>query len=388
MSAPTVADVDRISALDDPVIRNLQITQCYYELSTQMAQRTGSAANWCTFATWASKQAGQTIRQQDLARALERALSNPTALNTVSPAATPLAGQDAAAGETQRMDEALWDVLDPKAPFDRASAAVAQGNKKVFVEIGRIFAAFAAVCLTDASYNSTKIDAFCGDLRAGPPPDGQDYLRRAFASYYAALFATDAKERAERLLFANVAIGLHEQTRLQPEIVAALDAPVVDPHDLMARLLAARYPYPSWLVRPWLFLRRLVGRPLVAEKVVDLFAGRVRQLAHQIVTEHLMTITLPGGAYLRLGHDLRAGYPASLQTITDADLAALLAAVDPTPDSVAETGAVDWGDLAERLHFIADMFRCYQETPLLLESPFTPDQVATLKAGRLPAGDL
>jgi hypothetical protein len=34
------------------------------------------------------------------------------------------------------------------------------------------------------------------------------------------------------------------------------------------------------------------------------------------------------------------------------------------------------------------MFRCYQETPLLLEPPFTPVQVAALQAGRLPSGEL
>ena len=70
---PTVADVERIAALTDPVVRNLQITQCYCELSLALAARTdGGAANWCTFATWASKQAGQTIRQEDLARTFER----------------------------------------------------------------------------------------------------------------------------------------------------------------------------------------------------------------------------------------------------------------------------------------------------------------------------
>ena len=69
-TAPTVAAVERIAALDDPVVRNLQITQCYSELSRAFAARIdGGPANWCTFATWASKQAGQTIRGEDLARA-------------------------------------------------------------------------------------------------------------------------------------------------------------------------------------------------------------------------------------------------------------------------------------------------------------------------------
>jgi len=43
---PTVAEVDRIAALADPVLRNLQITQCYHELALTMAARTGVCANW------------------------------------------------------------------------------------------------------------------------------------------------------------------------------------------------------------------------------------------------------------------------------------------------------------------------------------------------------
>jgi len=42
---PIVDEVDRIAALRDPVIRNLQITQCYQELSIGMTQRTGLRAN-------------------------------------------------------------------------------------------------------------------------------------------------------------------------------------------------------------------------------------------------------------------------------------------------------------------------------------------------------
>lgn len=389
MTPPTVADVDRIAGLGDPILRNLQITQCYFELSTRVAERTGGGANWCTFATWASKQAGQTIRKQDLGRALQRALTQPPALNDLAPAMAP-AGPHAAAeaAAEARVDESIWEILDPTAPFDRASTAVAQGNRKVFAEIGRVFAAFAGDCLDDTQQDEANIAAFCATLRPGPPPDGQEYLRQAFASYYAALFAADPQARAERLLFANVAIGLHEQTRLQPEIVEALDAPVVDPRDLTRRLLAVLSPYPSWVMAPWALLRRLLGRPLLAEIAAERTVVRLRELARRIVTDHLMTLALPGGVYLRLGHDLRASYPISLQHIVAPDLQALLAGVDPTPDSVADTGAVDWGDLGERLHFIADMFRCYQETPLLLEPPFTPVQVAALQAGRVPPGEL
>ena len=70
-NVPTVANVDRIAALADPIVRNLQITQCYHEVSSALAVMSGVTGNWCTFVTWASKQAGQTIRQEDLARAFK-----------------------------------------------------------------------------------------------------------------------------------------------------------------------------------------------------------------------------------------------------------------------------------------------------------------------------
>jgi hypothetical protein len=77
-----------------------------------------------------------------------------------------------------------------------------------------------------------------------------------------------------------------------------------------------------------------------------------------------------------------------LQQISNPDLRELLAQIDPTPDSTAQSGAEFWGDLSDRIHFIADMFRGYQESPALFEPPFTPDQVAALQADLLPVGTL
>ena len=76
MSVPTVSDVDTIGAIGDPVIRNLRITQCYHELARAVAERVAPGANWCTFAIWASRQAGQTIRGEDFAHAAEDILGS------------------------------------------------------------------------------------------------------------------------------------------------------------------------------------------------------------------------------------------------------------------------------------------------------------------------
>src|SRR6187431_1673137 len=73
---PAIEEISRIAAMTEPVLRNLHITQCYCELSAAFANRMKSGANWCTFATWASKQAGQTIRHEDLKDTLENWLKN------------------------------------------------------------------------------------------------------------------------------------------------------------------------------------------------------------------------------------------------------------------------------------------------------------------------
>jgi hypothetical protein len=189
-------------------------------------------------------------------------------------------------------------------------------------------------------------------------------------------------------LLANIEIGLHEQTRLQPEIAEALDALVVDPEQFRRRLIEAIFPTRSWLVRLRLFLRRLLGRPAPFEAATNMLIATVREHTRAIITEHLMTIGLPGGGRMRLGSDLSGEFPTSLEEITNPDLRALLERIDPTPDSLRETGALDWADLPDRLHFIVDMFRCYQERRDLLEPPFTPEQVAALTGGRLPGGRL
>jgi hypothetical protein len=385
---PAITDIDRIAAAGDPILRNLQITQCYHELSAALAARTGPSANWCTFATWASKQAGQTIRKEDLARKLESVLNTAPAPTQALQGVAASAQDIGAKRDVREIRELVWEAWKPEAAVDRAGDAVGRGNKKVFEEIGREFARFFSICLHDVTFDPDKIARFCDELRPGDPPDGQRYLRQAFMRYYRSFFEDDAKARAELLLLANIEIGLHEQTRLQPEIAGALDALVVDPKQFRRRLIKALFPARSWLVRLRLFFRRLLGRPARFDAATNSLVAIARQHTRAVITEHLMTLGLPSGGRLRLGSDLSGEFPASLKEITNPDLHALLERIDPTPDSLRETGAVDWAELPDRLHFILDMFRCYQERRDLFEPPFTPEQVAALTAGRLPGGRL
>jgi hypothetical protein len=106
------------------------------------------------------------------------------------------------------------------------------------------------------------------------------------------------------------------------------------------------------------------------------------------LSPNLMTPHLSNTKVLRLGQDLRGGFPQSLVQIQNPRLGALLAEVDLTPESLNATGAKDWANFKERMHFIADFFRVYQEQQYLFEAPFTTPQVELLKTGRQPTGQL
>jgi hypothetical protein len=97
---PEVEEVGRIAGLPDPVIRNLLITECYSRLAAAVAAGRPGASR-CTFATWASRQAGRTIRGEDLLGALRREL-----------------GRDA---ELLHPIASLWRALLPRGLFNRLS---------------------------------------------------------------------------------------------------------------------------------------------------------------------------------------------------------------------------------------------------------------------------
>ena len=280
----------------------------------------------------------------------------------------------------------MWTALEPTSAFDRASDAVARGNLKVFEEIGREFARLLSLPTVGGAIDPKAFESFRDSLRPGDPPDGQGYLREAFTSYAEALREPDPEARAELMLLANLAIGLHEQTRLQPQITEALDAPFEEPVELRRDLLRSLLSLQIGLAFR-LLLELIPGRATSLKSALDDLDRLVKQIAHEAITEVLMTLGLPGEV-LSLGRDVPGTFPADLATIGNPDLRSLLGRVDPTPDTTRGSGADDWSILAERIHFIADLFRVYQERSTLLSDPFTAEQVAVIKSGGRPSGRL
>ena len=217
-SAPSVGDIQRIVAFEGPVVRNLEITYCYSRLALACAARNGEGANWCTYATWASRQAGRTIRGEDLLENLGRRLGKSRwVLHPVATLWRRLLRRGLFQRQT-RIGRLTNELHTPFDAFELASDAVARGNLKVFEEIELQFAGY----LHDSPPG----------LRPGDPPDGQRLLSQAFARYERVRLERDPKRRAELALLANLEIGLHEQTRLQPEILESLDSASATPHDL------------------------------------------------------------------------------------------------------------------------------------------------------------
>jgi hypothetical protein len=376
--APTVAEVRRIIAIENPILRNLEITQCYSQLAAAFAERTGEGANWCTYATWASRQAGRTIRGEDLFDHVGRELGRGRWL--LHPIATlwhRLLQRGLFQPDT-RLGRLTAELHTPFDAVELASAAVAHGNLRVFEEIGLEFARY----LEEPRADEAAFRRFLDGLRPGEPPDGQRYLRQAFERYERVPAERDPKRRTELAVLANLEIGLHEQKRLDPQIREALDAAYTTEENLGRRALEAVFPS----ARRWW---PAVKRP--AETAMGLVAAAVQRaasrLAREVITESFMVLSLPGRV-LALGANLADAYPEALRKPDDADLVALLAQFEPVPPAPDDCGARDWSDFHQRMHYIVHLFRAFHLSQDLARPPFTPDQVAVIGRGSLPDGEL
>jgi hypothetical protein len=201
-------------------------------------------------------------------------------------------------------------------------------------------------------------------------------LKLAFTSYLAAADAGTTRERAELTLYGNILIGLHEQTRLQAHIQGGMDAPLSPTvySDLRAGTVWALP------ILRWLFGRRL-----------RLFYEGIREAWERIATRHFMRLALPNGGSLSLGEDIAMGdrqFPPDLDPLHHPALIALIRTYDPHLDTLAGSAARNWTNLRDRMAFIADLFRSRQCDPALFEPPFAPDQLAAMRAGRMPTGAL
>ena len=288
--------------------------------------------------------------------------------------------------EVKAVSSFIIKFLNPDSAFEHSAQAVAEGNKIVFAEIGGEFARFLSIFKNENDFTEENISKFCSAFKPGNPPDGQQMLKDAFTSYFEARKQTDEKVKAEMILYSNLLIGYHEQTRLQPQIVEALNAAFTNEDELKSNLL--RELLPGFWLRIRYYISKLLQRKLPLDEAIDQLLNLAKLKMREVITDCMMTLLIPANELLKLGEDLKEKFPERLAHISDQKLKELLTKIDPTPDSIKESGAKDWGDLSDRIHFIADLFRAYFEHPQLYNQPFAVEQVRVLKEGRKPDGKL
>jgi len=378
MWRPAVEDVARVSRITDPLIRNLEVTQGYYELSCAFGAQSNGWTNWCALATWASKQAGQSIRAQDAEAVLKDRLSVPAKWTAPLESLNRwLLRKGTFNPHTRwgRIVRAVPGVLDV---FERTSEAVSRGNIKVYDEIGREFARFLALSGSTVTTAAAGFSRFIEELKPGDPPEGQEYLKRAFTHYARAAEAPDDTVRAQWIYLANIEIGFHEQTRLQPEIAEALDVPSTEARRLGQRILAIIAPgSPTWwpvIAIPLVWVLGALGAALQYLS---------RHLTRELVTAQLMSLRLPDRLMI-LSEDIAQVPPQRLAALDRPELLDFVRRFFPDgADSIA-CGARDWGAIEQRMRYIARLFRCIQEDGNLYRAPFSEEQVRQIRAGVLP----
>ncbi|HWA70809.1 MAG TPA: hypothetical protein VG937_00670 [Polyangiaceae bacterium] len=371
--AERLEDLERIAKLSDPVLRNLLITQRYCDLSRSLARVLGPAnANWSTFATWASKTAGQSIREEEVPPEFVEFLQSEARLSARLEHFYKLLGP--LARFAPRLDP--FDLA--RAIIQEVASQIALGNLRVYAELTPLFAEFSHAFSTPAGRSEEALERFLAKLASGPAEKGgQDCLKQAFRHYFQASLLADELARVELILLGNVLIGLHEQTRLQENIAGALDAPFSA--RVYERFGAAG---PKFLHRP---LRALLRAG------VGFFARELLDDWQRFATRLLMKLAAPNGEDIPLGHDLppeRFDPLLAREKLQNPELIAFLTLYDANLTTTRGSAAVNWTILRDRMRFIGELFRVSQRDPSWFGDPFLTTQRADFEAGRIPNGRL
>lgn len=360
----------------DPVRRNLLITQCYHDLSVALRPRLGAKhANWCTFATWASRTAGRFIRDEEVPTAFRHVLADSAHVQQgIERANRALARVNS---EATIPKDIVLDIA--RRIVHEVGELITAGNLAVFSELAPVFAR--TIEALDEDADETAVLGICAGLTEGASErGGQTRLRLALAGYARARAEPDPHRKAELMLLANARIGRHEQIRLQPFIAGSIDAPIrvalLDPADEAARRL------PRGLQTVCRGALRIALREAAKE---------AERHWEELCTRELMTLDLPGET-LVLGRQLPAPkdgplYPALLDPVDDPETLDFLRR-NGADRPVSLSAAVNWTELADRMRYIVDLFRSRQLDAALQGGPFTADQQRQLEAGLPVSGKL
>ena len=366
--------VEAIIANPDPVVRNLQITQSYHQFTVDFRQWVDpDNVCWCAFATWASKQAGRFIRNEQVPESLLK-------LWGMDPDGTPTPQPWYWFLVPSRVLKSPRVLRYARMTVEDTSAQIAAGNKLVYSKLAPIFADFLNMVREQPRPDEARLHKFLeGIVVEESIGEG---LRLAFSYYFRALSEKDPKAKAELIYAANVLIGQHEQIRLQGPIEGALTAPI---------RAAMHDPERRWTGTPMpMIIRQMVV--WLIETLFGAWIDRAEKKWKTAATKMLMTLATPTGV-LRLGEDvppLPGGeqYPEALRSLTLPEALPLMEQLDYTPNLLSGSAAADWASLNDRLNYILDLFRSRQQDATLFQAPFTVEQIAGISNGKTPGGKL
>jgi hypothetical protein len=125
-----------------------------------MTKYTDGNPNWCTFAVWASKQAGQSIRKEDLSRTFENLFHNTPEitllLNTLSQHSDVIKNLP----EIKAVSSFIIKFLNPDYAFEHSAQAVAEGNKMYSQRLAESLHVF-FLSFSKQSFTEENISKFC-----------------------------------------------------------------------------------------------------------------------------------------------------------------------------------------------------------------------------------
>jgi hypothetical protein len=371
--------IEEIKVMTNPVLRNLWVTQTYHEISRELRPFLGSDhASWFAFAKWASKQAGRTIRGEDVPERVRILLEKDEQYHLLL---DRLNGRLVVHFESAavRREHVATHVL---ALVNQLSEKISGGNIKVFVDLAPIFSRFLELFGHDSAPDHKKFARFISELDTVPAFRGRDQsLHSAFKKYYDARFEQDRKAKAELVLTGNALVGVHEQTSLQSDIENGLGVPAHEVQHWMATGIKAGLPF-----------HRHHEVDVALEPHLNPLARLVNHVWCKEATDHLMRLTLPEKA-LHMGQDVPvvAGqpmFPEELQELEHEDLVAIARQYDRSWNTTVGSKAHDWTRLSDRLHYILDLFRSHHRQMNLYGECFTEEQLQAMRAGKVPAGPL
>ncbi len=351
-----------IAEVSDPVVQNLQITQIYHDLAIALADHYGSRdITWCGFAKWTSASAGRLLRGRALHSVIHSRLEG--FVRNRLRRSRGLLGRFLG-----RVHPHIDPLLDCVQAVDRqVRNEVARGNVLVFTELAPRFAALLVALREAKQPNDNARKALLAGLDPRPVErGGQQLLIEAFATYYDLSFEHDDKLRAERMLYANLLVARHEQTRLQAVIERAYQAPNAQ-------------------------LQAVATKGIGSQMFADIVHARFGRMLEQLVRKQLTTLELPNLS-VDLGEDVPPlfngeMFPRSLKHLSDPQLIALIEQLDRDPTTTAGSAALDWAAICDRMNFVVDLYRSRQQDLALYRAPFCLGQVAAIRRGELP-GDL